>query len=105
MSSLIPLQAVPNQAFTITLDGLVWDITLQTIGVSTIVSVSRDDVVLFQGLRVVAGSPLIPYRYQEAGNFIFTTVDDAFPFYQEFGVTQSLLYFTAAELETLRGGT
>ena len=105
MSVVIPVQAVPNQNLTITLDQANYTITLKTMGDLMAASIVRDGVTLFTNQRVVAGTPLIPYRYQEAGNFIFITADDSFPFYEQFNVNQFLLYFTAAELVTLRAGT
>ena len=105
MSVILPVQAVPNQVFSVTLDQSVYDITLKTVGDFIAASIVRDGTTLFTSQRVVTGTPLIPYRYQEQGNFIFLTADDAFPFYEQFNVTQFLLYFTADELVTIRAST
>ena len=48
------------------------------------------------------GMPLLPYRYQERGNFLLLTNEGDLPDFTQFGVTQFLVYLTAAELATLR---
>ena len=105
MSVVIPVQAIPNQSLTVTLDQSTYAITLKTMGTLMAASIVRDGVTLFTSQRVVTGTPLIPYQYQESGNFMFITADDTFPFYEQFNVTQFLLYFTADELVTLRAST
>lgn len=48
----------------------------------------------------------MPYAYLEgaAGNFAFSTLDDAWPYYEDFGVTTALIYISAAELLAARNG-
>lgn len=99
---LIPLQAIANQKFSITLDGNNFTIELRyTNGVMSI-SIDLNSVNIIQGYRVVAGMRVIPCKYQEAGNFIFTTQSFALPDYTQFGVTQQLIYATQAELDAIR---
>lgn len=105
MSVVIPLQALPNQELSVVLSGSVYDLTFTAVGTVMAYTLARDNVTLLSGARAVAGTPLLPYRYQEAGNFILITDDGAIPFYTAFGVTQTLLYYTAAELEAIRGGS
>lgn len=98
----VPLAAVPNQSLTIQLDGSLYVIALRDAGQLTAVTITRDDVVLVSGLRVTAGTPLLPYRYQESGNFVLTTENEEIPQYPQFGVTQFLVYVTPAELAEFR---
>lgn len=98
MSVTIPLQPVVNQTLSIVLDNTVHEIALTTANNVIAFSLTRDNVVLLTNLRVVAGTPLIPYTYLEQGNFIFLTENDALPDYRQFNITQFLVYLTPAEL-------
>lgn len=101
----IALAVIPNQAFSIRLDNQVYDVTLkETDGVMS-ATIVRDGVTILSGTRVVAGTPLIPYEYLESGNFMLLTDDDDLPDYTKFGISQSLIYASQAELEALRAGT
>lgn len=95
---VVPLAASPNQSFTVTLDGARWVVRLTATNGVMSADVSRDGVVLLTGARVPAGEALIPYRYLETGNFIFTTVQDALPDWALFGVSQTLFYLSPAEI-------
>lgn len=103
MSFVIPLQPVPNQELTVTLEGNSYSIKLQALRNTMAVTLAINGVTILSGLRVVTGTPLIPYSYLENGNFIFIADNTDIPFYPDFGVTQTLLYFTNAELRALRG--
>lgn len=105
MSVVITLQAVPNQSLTIVLDGFVYDMEFKVVSDVMAVTIKRDNVNLISGSRFVAGSPLIPYQYLEQGNFIFVSEGSEIPFFTEFGVTQTLLYYTQSELEAIRSGS
>lgn len=98
----ISLQAVPNQAFTIVLDNNEWSIRLKTAKNITCVSLTRNGIALLENTRALANKLIIPYRYLESGNFLFITKNFQLPNYLEFGVTQSLVYVTAAELAEAR---
>jgi hypothetical protein len=99
----IPLQATANQTLSVQLDGARYSLTFKEAGGVMVADVTRDDVVVLYGARVVSGSPIIPYAYLEAGNFVLLTEDDDLPYYTEFETTQSLVYVTADELADLRG--
>ncbi len=102
---LVPIQAIPNQSFTINLDNNLYGISIkETEGVMS-VSIERDNVLIVENNRVPAGAPLLPYRYQEAGNFIFITANFQLPYYTKFNVTQTLVYFSTEELDAFRAGT
>src|SRR4051794_30082585 len=102
MPKTIPISAVPNQRFTVVLDGNSWDVTLrQTNGVMS-ASLALNGTPVIENVRAVAGMRLIPSRYEEAGNFVFVTADFQMPDYVLFNVSQSLLYASAAELAAVR---
>ena len=98
----IALAAVPNQSLSIQLDARGYVITLHQASGCVVATITRDDLTVVDGMRVTPGTALLPYRYQEAGNFILTTQDDALPDYTQFGVTQFLTYLSADELAALR---
>ncbi len=83
---LLPLNAVPNQSISVTLDSNVYDIDIiqiagQNVVVNNVVqsvnnvvmaaNISRNQTVIISGARIVPAVPLLNYVYQEAGNFIF----------------------------------
>lgn len=98
----IPLQAVPNQAFSVIFDNNRWDFAIKTTVGQTSVSLSRNGIVLLENARAVAGAFIIPSQYEEAGNFIFSVQSFQLPAYPRFGVTQYLIYVSAEELDILR---
>jgi len=99
----IKLAAVPNQEFSTTLNERFYNFRIVSVEGCAAVTISRDDVVLVQGARMVAGTPLLPYPYLEDGNFVLLTQDGDLPDYEQFGVTQALVYATADEIAALRG--
>lgn len=102
MPTSIPIQAIPNQNFSINLDNNLFDITLRTTNGITSASFTINGTDTIDNIRCVAGSVLIPYAYLEAGNFMFLTNNYQFPIYTQFNISQTLVYFTAAELATIR---
>ena len=98
----IPIQAVPNQSFSIVLDTNRWDIAIKTTNDAVSVSLTLNNVEVIRNLRAVAGMRIIPSRYEEAGNFAIITNNGAVPDYLEFGISQYLVYLSDAELEVIR---
>lgn len=99
----VPIQAIPNQTLTITINGVNYEISLRTILDFTAVSIVINGVETVDGLRIPAGSPLLPYQYEENGNFIFANSGGfQLPFYTYFNLTQTLLYYSPAELASFR---
>jgi len=104
MSSLVPLEATPNQSFSIQLDNDRYDIDIKATKTSMVANITKNDELLIEGVRCVGGTPLIPYEYLRdgGGNFIFSTTDEQIPYYQNFGIDQFLFYFSGSEIEALR---
>lgn len=98
----LPISALPNQQFNTILDGNSWDITLRTTNDQISVSLVLNNVDLLDNARAVAGELIIPSKYEESGNFFFVTQDQQMPDYAQFGVSQSLIYVSAAELAAFR---
>lgn len=101
----IGIDPIPNQSFSIRLDNQRYDFVLkETRGVMS-VSIARDDIQLLSNCRVCAGTPLLPYKFQEEGNFMLLTEDEDLPDWTQFGVTQSLVYLSIAEVEEILART
>lgn len=99
----IPLTALPNQSLSVRLNDERLVLTLKDADGVMVADLERAGVTVLMGTRVLAGEPIIPYRYLEEGNFMVLTVNDALPDWREFGVSQRLVYITAAEIAALHG--
>lgn len=98
----VPLQAIANQSFTITLENNFYQISLkETNGVMSS-SIKRNDVLIQSNSRLTSGYFLIPYKYQQSGNFFILTDNGDYPYYTKFGITQYLIYITQAELDFIQ---
>lgn len=96
------ITAVANQTFFAQLEGASYAITLHAADDTVAATIVRDGVSIVTGGRITPGMPLLPYRYQEAGNFLLLTNEGDLPDYAQFGATQFLVYLTAAELAAAR---
>jgi len=99
----IALQPIARQSLSVQLGGAMYSIDIKDCGQCITATVSRDLVSLVSGIRIVAGTPLLPYRYLEHGNLILTTTGDANPDWRLFGSSQFLVYLSADELAQIRG--
>ena len=104
MSQIVPIKNISNQSLSIQFDEIRYALRFKDIGGMMSVDISIDDVVISKGQRVVGGFPLILYKYLEGdgGNFMFLTELGDIVYWDQFGITQSLLYFSAEELEDIR---
>lgn len=95
----IPLDPVPNQQVIVSLDGNRWQLTIKAARGVMCADILLNDQTLLQGQRIVAGTPLIPYRHlQGAGNFLLLTENDSLPDWRRFGTDQQLIYASAEEI-------
>mgnify|MGYP001592855771 CR=1 FL=1 len=94
----IPLAQIPNQSFTLRLDGQRMVLRVKEARGLMVLDFEREGVTLLSGSPIIAGEALIPYRYLESGNFILLTVADELPDWQQFGLSQTLVYLSAAEI-------
>jgi hypothetical protein len=98
----IPLQALPNQEFSIILDNNNWDMTFKTVGQVTTCSLVLNGEDLLDNALCVSGFWVIPSIYQEAGNFFFVAQAFQLPAYPQFGSSQYLIYASPSDLAALR---
>jgi len=101
----LPVQQLPNQSFTVILDGNSWEFLLKTVSNTTVASISLNGTDIVDSAHCAAGALIIPSIYQESGNFFFVTQNFLLPYYTQFGVTQALIYISAEELNALRAPT
>lgn len=95
----ITLLAVPNQTFSATINGVLWELSIKVARGTMLADVRRDGVDLVLGQRIVAEFPILPYRYlSHRGNFAILTRDGELPWWEEFGRSQSLIYLEPAEV-------
>jgi len=99
----IPIQAVPNQELSVTVENLRFVITLKEARGVMVADVALDGVTLLRGTRLLAGEAVIPYRYLENGNFYLLTDEGRLPDYRRFNASQQLVYLTADEMAAIRG--
>ena len=99
---VIPLEALPNQQFTVVLDSNQWVVTLKTTNGVISVSLTLNNVDIIDNARACANELIIQSQYLESGNFLFLTQNFDLPNYTQFGTTQSLVYLSAADLTALR---
>ena len=96
---IIDIAQIPNQSFTITLDGVRWDLTIKEANSSMCMDAVADGVPVVTGQRIVAGTPIIPYQYlAQEGNFLIMTENDELQNWERFEVDQVLIYATFDEI-------
>lgn len=103
----IDLAPVQNQTLTTTLDGDFYNIGIYLAAGIMACDISKNNVVLQTGMRVLAGEFVIPFFCYQGigGNFMMLTNNEELPDYTQFGITQTLIYMTAQEIAALVGGT
>lgn len=96
----IPIMATANQSFTFTDPaGVLWELTIKAARVIMCADIVRDGRTLVQGQRIVADTPIIPYKYLSTqGNFVILTQDDDLPWWESFGDTQQMVYVLPEEV-------
>lgn len=96
----IPLQAVANQELSIPLDNSRFVLRVKECNGGMCMTVIRDDEVIVQNARVTADNYVIPYEHLRVGmgNFFFATQGEELAYYTAFGLTQFMVYATAAEI-------
>ncbi|CAB3812283.1 phage baseplate plug family protein [Achromobacter denitrificans] len=95
----IGLLAVPNQTFSVTINGILWELSIKVACGTMLADVRRDGTDLVLGQRIVAEFPILPYRYlSHEGNFAILTQEGELPWWEEFGRSQSLVYLDPSEV-------
>lgn len=92
-----------NQEFDVIIDEIQNNIhvLLQTVNNALLMSVSVNSEMLGEPFLCLPNQEVIPYQYMIdtlGGNFLFSTEDDNYPNYENFGNTCRLFFVTADEL-------
>ena len=98
----IPLQAIPNQSFSVQIDNNTYDLSIYDCGNIMAVDIAINNTIIVTGSRAVPLNFLLPYRYLENGNFLITSLDDEYPDWRRFGLDQFLIFASQAELNVIR---
>lgn len=97
--NIIPLEPIPNQSFSTTVEGITYKITLRTAQNATLASIESAGRTLITNALCVPGGNILPYpAYRKGGNFRFVCQDNQYPYYENFGKTCFLAYIPKAEL-------
>jgi hypothetical protein len=101
----IPITNIPNQSLSINFENVLYDITINASkdGSLAFFTISINTVLIVSGVRALPDFPIIPYAYLENGNFILTTMNDEYPSFDQFGVTQFLILASQSEIDAIRG--
>ena len=99
----IDIQALPNQSFSYTNGDNTFDLLIKEANGSMYMSITVNGTDIIDSVRIMPNQVIIPYLHLETGNFVITAQGDDNVYYDQFGVTQNLIYLTASDLVTYRG--
>lgn len=103
---IVPLDTVPNQEFSIVLNGLDYHIALRTIQGLTYMSCWVGQKPLFYNQLCTPNNWVNVYDYISInGKFYFKCLENNYPTYPQFGVTQTLIFYTPEEVEVIKNAT
>jgi hypothetical protein len=94
----IALIQTANQTFNVDLENLQFAITIKEANGVMIADIAINGETVILGTRVLAGEPIIPYEYLQDGNLVLSTLENELPYWELFGVSQTLLYLTNEEM-------
>lgn len=96
----IPLQAIANQELSIPLDGSRFVLRIKEANGGMACTIVRDGVTVAQNARMVADAYILQAEHQQGGvgNFFIATQSEEIPYYDQFGLTQFLVYVTPDEI-------
>ena len=99
----INLSNLPNQSFSYTSGSNTFDLLIKESNGSMYASITSNGNDLIDSVRIMPNQLIIPYLYLENGNFIIIAQGNDDVYYDQFGITQTLLYLTASDLVEYRG--
>ena len=98
---------LPNQKFSVNTDSGSVDVELRTIDGIMLMSVSRNGEYIVNSIRVAPNVLLMGYKYlqEQFGDFVFTTVDNEYPYFENFNNANKLFWLNYDETKEFRNGT
>lgn len=96
----IDLTTIPNQIFTVMLEGVEYKIQLRTIQNQTYMSCWANNELLFYSQLCTPNNYVNPYNYVSInGKFYFECLDNEYPYFENFNTTQNLYFYTTEEIK------
>lgn len=101
----INLQQLANQELSIALENSRYVIRVVETNTMMAITITQDDTVLIENQRLLPNDFILRRNLVDAdsGNFMMLVQDDSIPAFQNFNITQFLVYITSDELEALNG--
>lgn len=88
----IPLNKIPNQEIAVSIDDVVYNISIQQGTPNMFISFSANEEELARSIPLVPKQPLLPKSKTKGGNFYMASLVDYYPKYEEFDENFALLY-------------
>lgn len=103
MEKLPIVNTLSNQSFNFTADEDFYSVTIRASIKIMLITIVRNNVTIVRSKRCIPNQYLLS-KYQEKGrgNFAFWNSDHKYPWYTDFGVDTTLMYFTPDELKNMR---
>lgn len=98
---VIPVNPIPNQSFTIRIDGIRMALRIKEARGLMVADFTREDVLILTATPLLAGETLIPYSYLQNGNFVVLTTNRELPDWRKFGSSQQLIFLSQEEIDAL----
>lgn len=98
---IIPIAPIPNQTLSVVLENNFYQIQLQQVAGIVSATIVMNASTVISGQRCVGGSLIIPYLYLQSGNFFFQTANLDLPSYDQFNITQNLVYISIADIQQI----
>ena len=101
----VPLNnTLPNQEFTILLNGKNFDLAIRTVDDISLLTITVDGIKIVDSIKCMPNVPLLYYKYLQSqyGDFIFSTTDNEYPYYTGFSGRYKLFYLTYDEVEVFK---
>lgn len=99
----VQLSPLPNQIISRMFRGIMYDLHFRTFNGMMYVDISVSGEMVASGVRCISNSWLIPNYAASipgSGNFMFTTLGDAYPWYADFGDTCKLGFYDEDDYKT-----
>lgn len=92
---------LPNQKFSFRTDKDTLEIELRTVDNITLMSVKANGNNVVSSIKVAPNVLLLGYKYlqEQYGDFIFTTTDNKYPYYNNFNNANKLYWLNYEEVE------
>ena len=92
---------LPNQKFNMPINNGTLEIELRTVDNITLMSVKYNGNNIVNSIKVAPNVLLLGYKHlqEQYGDFIFTTTDNQYPYYENFNNANKLYYLDSEEVK------